>query len=387
MSPAKSRLTAARNPPASLVSGSIDTLTQGVSQQPQHLRSVGQGEVQLNGWSSPVDGLCKRRPSRFVGKIVPVPVPDFYLETMPVTDDERYSVFLYPTGGKVRMQILRNGATCAVDVHGAGLSNVTTNGRTEVEGTAGSYIYAVSEFPESYVFINNGPFGTLLNRKKVTALSAATTPAAANEALLFIRGVTYEVTYTVTLNGTTLPVFTTPKASDSNNTISTDIVAQELLTRINAVAGFAATRLGSVIYVKKTDGSDFTVNLSDGRAGAFASSFKTVTPAFLNLPTVAANGFLLRIDGSPSSTRDDYWVKFVTRDGAAMGEGAWEEAPAPGIPYKLDENTMPLVVYRKAPDVFFVGPADGATRSMTVNGTVHSFTFPKWGERTAGSTE
>jgi len=67
-----------------------------------------------------------------------------------------------------------------------------------------------------------------------------------------------------------------------------------------------------------------------------------------------------------------------------MGEGAWQEAPAPGIQYKLDENTMPLVVYRKAPDVFFVGPADGATRSQTVNGTVHSFTFPKWGERTAG---
>lgn len=384
MARTKSNLTKTRNPPASLVQGSIDTLTQGVSQQPPHLRSVGQGEVQLNGWSSPVDGLCKRRPSQYVGKIVPVPVTDFYLETMPVTDGERYSVFLYPSNGKTRLQILRNGVTCAVDVHGAGLSAVTANGRTEVEGTANSYIHAASGLLESYVFINNGPFGTLLNRTRITALSADTTPATKNEALLFIRGVNYELTYTVTLNGTALPAFTTPKASDASNTISTDIVAQELLTRINAVAGFTATRLGSVIHVKKTDGSDFTVNLSDARAGAFVSSFKTVTPTFSNLPTVAPNGFLLRIDGQPGTSLDDYWVKFVTRDGSAMGEGAWQEAPAPGIQYKLDENTMPLVVYRKAPDVFFVGPADGATRSQTVNGTVHSFTFPKWGERTAG---
>ena len=32
---------------------SFDTLTRGVSQQPTHLRQVGQGEKQVNGWSSP----------------------------------------------------------------------------------------------------------------------------------------------------------------------------------------------------------------------------------------------------------------------------------------------------------------------------------------------
>ena len=384
MARSKSRLSSTRNPPASLVQGSIDTLTQGISQQPPHLRSIGQGEVQLNGWSSPVDGLGKRRPTKYVGKIVPVPLADFYLETMPVVDGERYSIFLYPTGGKARMQILQNGQTCAVDVHGAGLSVVTTGALVEVEGTTSSYIYSAGEYLKGYVFINNGPFGMLLNRTKVTAIDAATTAAAKNEAMLFIRGVNYEITYTLTLNGATLPVYTTPKATDSNNLLSTDTVAQELLTRINAVAGFAATRIGSVVHVKKTNGSDFTLNLSDSRAGTLANSFKTVTSSFSGLPTVAPNGFLLRIDGSPTTTDDDYWVQFVTRDSSAFGAGVWQEAPAPGVQYKLNVDTMPLVVYRKAPGVFFAGPADGATRSQTVNGTVHSFTFPKWGERTAG---
>ena len=54
---------ASASPPASLVQAHIDTLTQGVSQQPTHLRQVGQGEKQVNGWSSPVNGLTKRRPT------------------------------------------------------------------------------------------------------------------------------------------------------------------------------------------------------------------------------------------------------------------------------------------------------------------------------------
>ena len=39
----KSSLRGRSNPPASLVQAHIDTLTQGVSQQPTHLRQVGQG--------------------------------------------------------------------------------------------------------------------------------------------------------------------------------------------------------------------------------------------------------------------------------------------------------------------------------------------------------
>ena len=67
-----------RRPPKSLARYEIDTLTQGVSQQPPHLRQVGQGDHQVNGWSSPVNGLTKRRPSKFVGKIRSKAVEDFF---------------------------------------------------------------------------------------------------------------------------------------------------------------------------------------------------------------------------------------------------------------------------------------------------------------------
>jgi hypothetical protein len=323
-----------------------------------------------------------------VGRIIPTAVTDFFLETMPVAAGERYSIFLYNTAGKARMQILLNGETCNVDAHGTGLSVVTgTGGAKEVEGTTTSYLYNASDLLKKYVFINNGPFGLLLNREKVTAMDPTLSAAQPKEALIFVQGVSYEVTYTITLDGTDLPVYTTPKVTDTNNALSTDTVATQLASRVNNVSGFVATRNGSVVHVKRSNGADFTLSLNDSRSNTLARTFKGSTEAFTGLPTVAPQNFLLKIEGNASTTSDDTWVKFVPRDTSTFGPGTWQETVAPGLTYKIDKDTMPLVVYRKAAGVFFVGPADGATRTLTVGGTTHSFTFPAWAERTAGDEQ
>lgn len=382
----KSQLVRQTRPPSSLVRGKIDSLNQGVSQQPPYLRQPGQGTRQVNGWSSPVTGLSKRRPSNYIGRILDSPLTDFYAETMLVQTGERYSVFVYNANGKGYLQILQDGQGCAVDVHGTGLSVITGfGGASTIEGTTSSYIYNASDLLKKYVLINNGPFGLLLNRQKVTAMKSTTSAAQVNEALLFVQAVTYDVTYTVKLNGVDLTGFTTPAATATPNTISTTAVAEDLKTKIAAVSGFQATREGSVVYVKKTDGSDFTMSVSDGRSNTLARVIKGSVPLFSDLPTVGKAGFVVRIDSNPGSVDDDYWVKFVTSDpGATYGAGSWQETVAPGVKFTLDENTMPLVVYRAAARVFFVGPADGATRSQTVSGTTYTYTFPDWGDRTSG---
>ena len=121
----KSRLGPKGQPPASLISADIDSLTQGVSQQPSHLRQVGQGERQVNAWSSPVNGLTKRRPAEFVGRVLQTQEDDFYLETMPVTADERYSVFIRPFDddgeAKIKVLITLNGVVPDIDLHGTGM--------------------------------------------------------------------------------------------------------------------------------------------------------------------------------------------------------------------------------------------------------------------------
>ena len=378
----KSNLSRSGQPPKSLVRYEIDSLTQGVSQQPQHLRQVGQGTEQINGWSSVVNGLTKRRPGKFVGKILPNKIDDFYIETMPVTDSERYTALVYPVGtDKMNLQIRRGGVPPTIDVHGTGLSTVTANGATEVQGTKSSYLWTDSDRRGGYVLINNGSLGLLLNRTKVTAMENLTTGSTKKEALIFVQGVNYDVKYTVILNGTEAATYTTPKATADNNQISTDEVAERLKKQIDDLGGWTAQRSGSVVHLKLDDDSNFSIQVDDSRSNTLARAIKDTVTNFSELPTVATKDFTVKVEENASSTLDDVWVKFVPRDtSVTFGEGTWQEIAAPNIKYKIEEDTMPLVIYRAAQDVIFVGPADGATR--TAGG--QTYTFPKWGERSAG---
>ena len=386
----KSQLNRARQAPASLIQGHIDSLTQGVSQQPTHLRQVGQGEMQVNAWSSPVNGLTKRRPTNFVGKILSTAEDDFYLETMPVTAAERYSVFLRPfdDGGtdKLKILITLNGQTCDIDVNGTGM---TVNSNKEIVCDNTSYIFNKDKYLAKYVLINNGPLGLLLNREKTVKMDTTKTAKQKTDSLIFIKGVNFQITYEVFLDGATTPsaTFTTPAADDDPNIISTDAVATDLRGDLNGLSGFTATVQGSVIHLVKDDATDYDIRVTDGRSNTLMTVIKESVTFFQELPTVAPNNFIVKIEGSPDTTADDVWVKFQTRDGVAFGDGIWVETTAPETETKLDVDTMPLVIRRDGFRRFFVGPADGSTQDQTIGGTKFEYTFPKWGERTAGDKE
>ena len=389
----KSQLVRGGNPGQTMLRAEIDSLTQGVSQQPGHLRQVGQGTEQVNGWSSPVNGLTKRRPTKFVGRVVDRAVNDFYLETMPVQADERYSVFLYPGTDptqKTFMQILLSGVPASIDVHGTGMAiEPGIGGVDEIGCDSTSYLLNASELRKKYVLINNGPLGLLVNREKVTAMDPTLTATPPFEALVFVQAVQYGVKYQLTIDGTALTPYTTPNASDTNNQLSTDVVAENLLQSINnGVARFQATRVGSVIYVKRDDNADFTIQLDDSRSNALARVIKGSVNSFDELPTTARRDFVVKVELDASSTEDDQWVSFIPRDASAtFGDGTWQEVPAPGITFRIDKDTMPIVLYRAAVNVFFVGPADGASRTLTVGSDTYKYTFPTWGERTAGDED
>ena len=384
----KSQVNRAREAPASLIQGHIDSLTQGVSQQPSHLRQVGQGEMQHNGWSSPVNGLTKRRPTEYVGRVLDTEEKDFYLETMPVAENERYSVFLRPfkdgDDDKLKMLITLNGQTCDIDVHGTGM---TVNSDDEVICDDTSYLFNKDSYPQKYVLINNGPTGLLLNREKTVALDSTTTDAQPFDSLIFVKGVNFSVTYTVTIDGTNRATFTTPAADDDPNTISTDTVAEDLRSDLDNVDGLTATRSGSVVHLVKDDDTDYDIQVTDGRSNTLITVIKESVTFFQELPTVAPNEFLVKIEGSPDTTTDDVWVEFQTRDGVAFGDGIWVETTAPSVQTQLDEDTMPLVIRRDGFRRFFIGPADGATESLTIGNDTFTWTFPDWGDRTAGDAD
>ena len=354
----------------------MDSLVQGVSQQPPHLRLVGQGQEQINGWSSPVEGLAKRNPMRLVARIKDSKLDNFYLEMFDVSATESYSVLLYPNGDKTRLEIFRNGMPPTLNVHGTGMT--LNNGGIDIDSTG--YLYNTTDLYKGYVLVNNGPAGLLLNRNKPTALSSELSPARENNGLIFVQAVSYDVTYTVSINGSQVASYTTPSASADDNQISTTKVATQLASQING-AGFTTQQSAYVVEVSD-GGTPFTLEVDDGRSNSLARGFTEKVVSLAELPTIAPTGYIVNVAGDPSTDIDDRYFKFTTNDGVDFGEGSWGETVKPGIQYKFDVDTMPIVIRRQANGVLFVGPADGAEET----GGGETFTFPQWAERTAGDT-
>ncbi len=378
---------------STLVRGRWDTLTGGVSQQPEHLRLEGQGEEQINGWSSPVEGLSKRRPTVFDAKLLATEQTDIWAGTMLARDGERYLLMAWEDSGTGYLQITRDGASVDINVHGTGLGTTTVNGRTTITFTNTSYGYVASNLLEGYSLVNQGALGLLANRTKTVAMDSATTPATVNEALVFIQGVVFDVTYTVTLDEgeatELIATFDTPLATDSPNKLSTTDTAADLQTTIDTDADWVAVQIGPVVHIRRSDNSDFTIKVDDDRSNTLARAIKGEVENFSDLPVQAKGEMVIKVESDPTREEDDYWVEFVRADGAtdSFGRGSWQECPAPGIEFQLDEDTMPLVIYREAQDILFVGPADGSAQSQTVDAVLYEYTFPTWGERTAGNLE
>ena len=394
----KSNISPTRQPsrPSTPIHETLDTLVQGISQQPGHLRLPGQGEVQENGWSSPVEGLTKRNPAIQQLLIANEALNNFYLEMMHISPDEIYAVLIRPaddfdTSNDLWMQVRRTtGVQVDPKIHGTDLTKLQ-DGTIVIPDT--NYLWAnpvdgtAAQLFERYVLINSGSQGSLLNRTQVTAMSAATTPARTNNGLIFIQAVAYQVTYTVTLthNGTdtVVPAFTTPAATDTNNTISTSLVAQTLAANINAISGWNATQSDYVVEVRRDDGTEFSMQMDDTRSNTLGRAFTDRVTFLSELPVRAPDGYLVNIESDPSTDVDDRWLRFQTRDGSGIGEGAWAEAAAPGIQFRIDPETMPYVIRREGVEDIWVGPADGSTQTSGSD----SYTFPQWGDRTSGNEE
>lgn len=359
----------------------LDTLIQGVSQQPPHLRTAGQGARQLNGWSSPVEGLTKRNAMRLQSKISDQPLTDFYLEMLAIQQDEQYAILCRPGEDETLIDIRRRGAEANIKVHGTGLSATTG----VVTGDSTSYIYNdAGDYYKKYALISSGPLALLLNREKVTAYSDDRVEPQLGKGLIFIQAVAYTITYTVKIDDVQVATFTTPDAGDDDNRLSTTIVAESLQSQINGTDGYTAEVNKYVVYVTKDDGTDFELSIDDDRSGDLASAFTNKVQSLASLPIIAPNDYTVEVESDPSISIDNRWLKFQTFGEPVFDEGAWQETVKPGITYKLDADTMPLVIYRAAEDVFFVGPADGAVETQTVDGTDYEYTFPKWANRTAG---
>lgn len=338
-----------------VISRAIPTLLRGISQSSDALKQPDHADIQDNADSNPVLGLTKRSGLQYVTSLSSSTLGNVHIQTINRDASERY------------VAIFSNGNVKVYDIDG---TEKTVN---KPDGTS----YLNTSNPRSVMkTVTIADYTFVVNTSISAAMDSTLSGGTGTKAIIFINQATSKTTYSVTIDGVTVTDNT-----DGDSTLSTDTVAADLKTGLDAgLTGFTIARNGPVLYVKKNDNSNFSIDGSDTQGDTKMTIVKNSVQRFTDLPTVAPNGYVVEIKGDENTDFDNYYVKFVTNNGGAFEEGQWEETVEAGIPFKFDYATMPHVLVRQADGNFRFAKVDGDT--YTISGI--DFTLPKWGERVVG---
>ena len=348
-----------------IISRSIPTLLRGVSQSSDAARQADHAEIQDNGDSNPVVGLIKRSGLQYIADITNTTLGNVHIQTINRDATEQY------------IAVFSNGNVRVFELDGTEKTVHKPDGTTYLNTTDPRKVIKTVTIAD-FTFIVN----TNIEAKMATDLSAGT----GTKAILFVNQVSDNTTYSVTVDGVTV---TDDTSSDS--TLSTEQVAADLASGLTSgLTGFTITRNGSVVYVRKTDNSNFTIDATDTQGNTHLTLVKDTIQRFTDLPTVAPHGYVVEVKGDESTNFDNYYVKFVGNNKPAdntLEEGQWEECAKAGITFKFDYSTMPHILIRQADGNFRFARVDGDSYNVTISGVTTSYTLPKWGERTVGDQD
>ena len=341
-----------------IVSRSIPTLLRGVSQSSDSSKQSDHADIQDNADSNPVVGLVKRSGIQHVTNLSTSTLGNVHIQTINRDVNERY------------VAIFSNGNVKVYELDG------TEKTVTKPDGTT----YLNTSNPRDTIkTVTIADFTFVVNTNQVTAMDSTLSAGNITQAIIFVKQVSNDTVYSITVDGVTVTDDTT-----SDSSLSTSQVAADLQSGLNSgLSGFTIARSGSVIHIKKNDGSNFAIDGTDTQGNTQLTIVKNSVQRFTDLPTVSPNGMVVEVKGDENTNFDNYYVKFVTNNGNALEEGQWEETVEAGIQFKFDYSTMPHVLIRQADGNFRFARVDGDT--YTLSGT--NYTLPVWGERTAGDTE
>ena len=320
-----------------IISRSIPTLLRGVSQSSDAARQADHAEIQDNGDSNPVVGLIKRSGLQYIADITNTTLGNVHIQTINRDATEQY------------IAVFSNGNVRVFELDGTEKTVHKPDGTTYLNTTDPRKVIKTVTIAD-FTFIVN----TNIEAKMATDLSAGT----GTKAILFVNQVSDKTTYSVTVDGVTV---TDDTSNDS--TLSTEKVATDLASGLTSgLTGFTITRNGSVVYVRKTDNSDFTIDATDTQGNTHLTLVKDSIQRFTDLPTVAPHGYVVEVKGDEGTNFDNYYVKFVGNNKPAdntLEEGQWEECAKDGITFKFDYSTMPHVLIRQADGFFRFARVDG----------------------------
>lgn len=350
-----------------LVSQSTSSYKGGVSQQPDIARFPDQVSQQINGFSSQVQGLQKRPPTKHIkrlGNKIDGTSSKFHI----INRDENEQYILQ----------MRNGALKVWDLEG-----------TEKKVTiADDAQYLNTEDPNAdFRAVTVADYTFILNRSKVVQLDteSLTPSTGSNIALVYIKNAQYAKTYAIFVGDVFACGMITPDGGEAKQAVQTTsaYIAERLVDMFNGdtsvtgqvslttydqllqqLGGTATARYAknpdfrfinytvkvhgdSVISIKQNSAQAVpNVVVKDGFGNTNAYPIKGYVNSVAKLPPAAPNGYICRIKGQTNTQDDDYYVAYNEQ------KNAWLQTVAPKIPYKYKHQTMPHALTRQADGSF-----------------------------------
>ena len=328
-----------------VISRAIPTLLRGISQSSDALKQPDHADIQDNADSNPVLGLRKRSGLQYITALSSSTLGNVHIQTINRDTNQRY------------VAVFSNGDVQVFDLAGNSINVNKPDGTTYLNTSSPRSVIKTVTIAD-YTFVVN----TSIISKMDSTLSSGT----GTKAIIFINQATAKTTYTVTIDGVTVTDNT-----DGDATLSTDTVAADIKTGLDAgLTGFTITRNGPVLYVRKNDNSNFSIDGSDTQGDTKMTIIKDSVQRFTDLPTVSPNGYIVEIKGDDDTNFDNYYVKFVTNNGGDFEEGQWEETVKAGIEFKFNYDTMPHILVRHADGEFRFARVDGESyTAFTGSGT------------------
>lgn len=402
-----------------LTNKTIRRLSGGVSEQPDSQRQDSQCTEQINFMSDVVDGLVKRPGSEFLGELEPNSQTP-YLEG----DENVFTHEIIREGDTKLLLSIANGKLSLIDLADGSKIRVNDAAGTEITTAAQTYLNysnaSILTHPYAAVTIADTTF--VLNKEIAPAMKAATTGVGTysdeeiKRGMIFIREGAYNAEYSleaVDSDGTirTMRIQTSDGLGAGNVVDSkTDNICAAIHACLQSAASSGSATLNTTGYPSHADentGIVFTwsdsggtynsalsgpvtsfhrfgstiswfstyagdaagyaaatnkIEISDSYGDTLADSFNEEKSSFQGLPLTAPNNFLVKITGSPESSVDDYYVKFVCDDPQAgyndRGRGKWVETYDSGLEYKLNGAYMPHQLVKVSASVYQFKPVE-----------------------------
>jgi hypothetical protein len=283
----------------SLISTPIPHMFNGVSQQAASLRHITQCALQENCYPAIATGNRKRPPTQHLAKLKSATATDAFVHTINRDVSHRYSVII--TNGAVEVFNLATGAAQTI---------------LTPDGTA----YLTSTTPrEEFAAVTVADFTFIVNKAKVTAMSATT-------------------------SGTAIPAQTLSSITQVAGTATGTTAAPHLLVAgdMVTISGAAQSGYNGLKTVLAVTATTFTFTVAGGTVSPATGTLvytavEGVTgtvQAFADLPASPTLNDLYRIEGTPDTHFDDYYVQW--------NGSVWVESLKPGEAFRIDAATMPF---------------------------------------------